>query len=68
MVRNAFIDLFENIVCLYPDYTKYTFNCVGSIACIFRDTLTQVAVKFNMKVGKIIKDPMEGLVEYYSNK
>jgi N-acetylglucosamine kinase-like BadF-type ATPase len=68
VVHGAFSDFFKNIVCGYPSCTDYTFNCVGSIGWIFRDTLTRVAAEYGMKTAKIIREPMEGLIEYHSLK
>jgi hypothetical protein len=68
VVYDAFSDFFRNIVCGYPSYSNYTFNCVGNIGWIFRDTLNRVAAGYNMPVGKFIPEPMQGLIEYHSNK
>ena len=65
VVRNAFQDFFENIVRGYPNYSDYTFNSVGSIGWIFKDTLSEVAKEYRMTIGKIITSPMEGLIEYH---
>lgn len=65
VVYEAFTDFFNNIVCGYPSFSNYTFNCVGNIGWIFKDTLVRVAEKFRMKTGKIISEPMEGLIEYH---
>jgi N-acetylglucosamine kinase-like BadF-type ATPase len=65
IVYNAFTDFFTKIVCGYPSYDDYTFNCVGNVGCVFKDTLVSVADKFGMKTGKIISEPMEGLIEYH---
>ena len=68
VVYGAFSDFFKNIVSGYPSYTDYTFNCVGSIGWLFKETLIRVAAEYRMKTEKIISEPMEGLIEYHSNK
>ena len=68
VVYEAFSDFFKNIVSGYPSYTDYTFNCVGSVGWIFKDTLTRVAADYQMKTEKIINEPMEGLIAYHSIK
>jgi N-acetylglucosamine kinase-like BadF-type ATPase len=68
VVYDAFSDFFKNIVCGYPSRADYTFNCVGSIGWIFKDTLTRVAAEYGMKTEKIIREPIEGLIEYHSHK
>jgi N-acetylglucosamine kinase-like BadF-type ATPase len=68
VVYASFSDFFKNIVCGYPSYNHYTFNCVGNIGWIFRDTLIRVAEEHDMKTGKIIREPIQGLIGYHSNK
>ena len=40
---------------------------VGSIAFAFQDILLQVIENHNIKCSKILKSPMDGLIEYYQN-
>lgn len=40
---------------------------VGSIACIFKDILLQVLENHDIKCTKILKNPMDGLIEFYKN-
>jgi len=65
LVRSSFNELFQNLVVQYPDYQSYTFNCVGSIGFTFKNILSEVALEFDMPMGKIIKAPIEGLVDYH---
>ena len=66
VIRDSFRCFFNSIVKLYPDYKKYSLNCVGSTGWIFREQLAEIAAEFGMKTGKIIANPMEGLVNYHS--
>ncbi len=66
-VRDSFRDFFKNLVSKYPDYKNYSFNCVGSVGFVFKDILEEVAVSFDMKMGKVIKSPIEGLITYHSS-
>lgn len=65
VVTKAFEVFFEQIVTHYPDYQRYTFNCVGSIGYHFRDALAAVAGRYGMAVGQIISAPIDGLVRYH---
>lgn len=65
LIYNSFNDLFQNIVSKYTNYTEYTFNCVGSIGYYFQEILEQVANEYGMKIGKIEKDPMKGLISFH---
>ena len=66
LVRDSFRKFFERIVTHYPDYQKYTFNSVGSVGYYFRPLLEEVASEFGMKVGTVLKAPMEGLIKYHT--
>ncbi|MBO4768795.1 MAG: N-acetylglucosamine kinase [Bacteroidales bacterium] len=68
LVTDAFRQFFKLIVTHYPDYTKYTFNAVGSVAYYFKPLLQPVVEEFGMKMGNILKAPMEGLVKYHLEK
>ena len=65
IVLQGFETFFQNLVLHYPDYQRYSFNCVGSVGYNFRDALTQVARSHGMEVGKIIRSPIDDLVSYH---
>ncbi len=65
LMKNAFRDFFRNVVCLYPDYRQYAFNCAGSVGFCNRDLLCEVAGEFGMRPGIFIKSPIDGLVGYH---
>ncbi len=66
LMLGSFRDFFQNIVSHYPDYRKYEFNCVGSVAYYYQDLLSQAASAFGMRVGTIIKAPMDSLIKYHT--
>ncbi|MGN6180485.1 MAG: N-acetylglucosamine kinase [Mucilaginibacter sp.] len=65
IVRTSFEDFFRNLVTHYPDYKKYTFNCIGSVGYNFRNVLEEVATENGMTVGRIIRSPIDDLVKYH---
>lgn len=65
LVTDSFRKLFENIICKYPNYEKYLFNCVGSVGFAYKDILKVIAAEYGMECGKIIPYPMDGLIEYH---
>jgi hypothetical protein len=64
-VRDGFRDFFKNLVIKYPNYKEYSFNCIGSVGFIFKDILEEVALSYDMKIGKVIKSPMDDLIQYH---
>jgi len=65
LVKTSFEDFFRNLVSRYPDYQKYTFNCIGSVGYNFRNVLEEVATDYGMAVGNIIRSPIDNLVKYH---
>ena len=65
VLSSSFGDFFDKLISHYPSYNDHTFNCTGSVAYNFRNELAEVAGKYGMKTGIILKEPMEGLVTYH---
>lgn len=65
IVRTSFEDFFRNLVTHYPNYQKYTFNCIGSVGYNFRNVLEEVVVENGMVVGNIIRSPIDNLVKFH---
>lgn len=67
-VRDIVIDNFEdfirNNILAYGDEFR-TINVVGSIAYHYKEQLTEAASRDGFQIGKIIKSPIEGLIEYH---
>lgn len=60
-----FIDLY---VIHYENYKKTPVHFVGSLAYVFSDELKEVASSREIQVGKIIKQPIEDLMNYFLSK
>ena len=65
LVRTSFEDFFRNLVTHYPDYQKYSFNCIGSVGYNFRNVLEEVVTENGMVVGNIIRSPIDNLVKFH---
>lgn len=65
LVKTAFQEFFQNLVCHYPDYQNYELNCIGSVAYNFKDILEEVATENGMKLGKLIRSPIDDLVQFH---
>lgn len=65
LVHHAFTDFFENIVCHYPDYRHYSFNCIGSVGYFFKDILEHTALSYGMAIGRILRSPIPDLVQFH---
>lgn len=65
IVETAFEAFFANLVSQYPDYQSYTFNCIGSVGYNFRNVLEDKAAQYGMKVGRILRSPIDDLVQFH---
>ncbi len=65
LVKSSFNDFFKNLVSHYPNYQDYELNCIGSVAYNFRNVLEEVATEWNMKLGKLVRSPIDDLVKFH---
>jgi N-acetylglucosamine kinase-like BadF-type ATPase len=65
LVKTSFEDFFRNLVTRYPNYQKFTFNCIGSVGYNFRNVLEEVVTENGMVMGNIIRSPIDNLVKFH---
>ena len=49
----------------YPQSWTSPIHFVGSISFVFKDVIKELANSYQLEIGKILKAPMEGLVDYH---
>jgi hypothetical protein len=49
----------------YTNYSSMPINVVGSVGYYAKDVFIEVAKKYDMKVNKVIKAPLEELIQYH---
>lgn len=64
IVIENFEDFIRNNILAYGDEFR-TINVVGSIAYHYKEQLTEAASRNGFQIGKIIKSPIEGLIEFH---
>jgi glucosamine kinase len=65
IIEDSLNDFFFNHIYKYRESWTMPINFVGSVAFGFKDTLKQMCNDYELKLGKVIKDPMDGLVKYH---
>lgn len=68
VVRSCFRDFINEQVIQYEEAKTYPIGFVGSIAAVFQKQLQMVLEEFGLKIGKIIRNPIEGLADYHLKK
>jgi glucosamine kinase len=66
IIEDGLNDFFFNHLCKYGEVWKMPVHFVGSVAYGFKDVLIQLCNSYEFELGKVIKNPMEGLAAYHS--
>jgi N-acetylglucosamine kinase-like BadF-type ATPase len=67
LVKKCFISFFHKQIWKYSNSREYTVNSVGSVGFYYKDILAEVANEEGYKLGKVIKSPIDGLIEYHQS-
>jgi len=65
IVEDCLNDFFHHHILKYRQSWKQPIHFTGSIAWVFRDVITSLCHQYELEVGKIVKSPMPGLIEFY---
>ena len=66
IIEDGLNDFFFTHLCKYKEIWTLPVNFAGSVAFGFKDVLQQLCKSYEFELGKIMKNPMEGLVDYHS--
>ena len=64
LVLNSFLAFLRRNVMQY-DYKHYPVHFIGSIAYYYKEVLQEAMQQTDLKLGKILQSPMEGLIQYH---
>ena len=65
IIEDGLNDFFFNHIYKYRESWTMPIHFVGSVAYGFRDVLASLCEVYQLELGKVIKNPMEGLIEYH---
>ena len=65
IIEDGLNDFFFNHVYKYKESWTLPVNFAGSIAFGFKDVLIELCKSYQLELGKVIKKPMQGLIEYH---
>lgn len=66
IIEDGLNDFFFYHLCKFNESWKMPIHFTGSIAWNFRDVLQELCNGYEFELGKVLKSPMEGLIEYHS--
>ena len=67
LVKDSFIEFIDKNISKYSDFKSYPIGFIGSIAFYFKDVLIKVLDEKNLKIGKVVKAPIDQLIAYHKN-
>ena len=68
LIYQALDNFFKLHVSCYDNYKDLEINFIGSVAYFLSDEIKIVAKKYNCKIGGVVKNPINNLIDFHSNK
>lgn len=65
IIEDGLNDFFFTHLCKYGESWKHPIHFVGGVAYGFSDVLRDLGSAYEFQIGRIIRNPMEGLQEYH---
>lgn len=65
IIEDGLNDFFFTHLCKYTESWKLPIHFVGGVAHGFKDVIKDLCNSYEFELGKISKNPMEGLIEYH---
>ncbi|HSQ44995.1 MAG TPA: BadF/BadG/BcrA/BcrD ATPase family protein [Ginsengibacter sp.] len=66
IIEDGFNDFFYNHVYKFRESWKYPVHFTGGIAFGFKDVLAEMCDSYQLQLGNVLRNPMEGLIKYHS--
>lgn len=67
LVKKGFEEFIYRNVCRYPDWESLEVGFVGSVAYQYEEWLRECCEEKGLKLSKIIKAPIDGVIRYYED-
>lgn len=65
LVKNCFADFLEHHIFRYTSFKEIPMHCTGSVGFYFSEFLKAAANEKKIRLGKIIKKPIDALTDYH---
>lgn len=66
LCSKSFDEFIECFILKYKNSKDYEIGFIGSVAYYFKDILNKSLENHGLRLGKVLKNPIEGLIEYHS--
>ncbi len=68
LIHQALDSFFTLHICCYDNYKDLEINFVGSVAYFLYDEINIAAKKYNCRIGGVVKNPINNLIDFHFNK
>lgn len=68
IIEDGFNDFFFNHVYKYRESWIMPIHFIGSVAFGFKDVLKDMCDSYELQLGRVLKNPMDGLVKFHQEK
>ncbi|HVS95414.1 MAG TPA: BadF/BadG/BcrA/BcrD ATPase family protein [Puia sp.] len=68
IIEDGLNDFFFNHLCKYRESWKLPIHFVGGVAYGFRDVIGDLCRTYEFELGQVLRQPMEGLIEYHQHQ
>jgi glucosamine kinase len=65
IIEDAFNDFFFNHIYKYRESWTLPIHFIGSVAFGFKDVLKEMCNSYELQLGRVLKNPMDGLVKFH---
>lgn len=66
IIEDGLNDFFFTHLCKYKETWTSPIHFAGSVAHGFKDVLKELCHQYEFELGRVLKNPMDGLIEYHS--
>jgi hypothetical protein len=65
IIEDGLNDFFFQHLCKYRESWLTPIHFIGSVAFGFKDVLKELCHSYELELGKVLKKPMQGLIEFH---
>lgn len=66
IIEDGLNDFFFQHICKYGESWTLPIHFVGSVAFGFQDVITELCRTYEFEMGRVLKNPMDGLIHYHA--
>lgn len=66
IIEDSFNEFFFNHLYKYKESWTHPIHFIGSVAFGFKDVLKEMCSNYELQLGRVLKEPLDGLVKYHS--